>query len=135
MEQPVIKNVLNISMEIPQTKIAKFWEELKRGKLFATKCAECGEIYFPPKADCSKCYSSKMDWIELSGNAELITWTIIHVCPKSFSQHSPYVIAVAKLEEGCSVMAWLTNIKHEDIKPGIKLKLIPKEFGYEFIPS
>jgi uncharacterized OB-fold protein len=41
-----------------------------------------------------------MDWIELTGDAELITWTVMQVRPRSFSQHPPYVIAVAKLEEG-----------------------------------
>jgi hypothetical protein len=135
MEQPIIKNVLNIDMQIPQTKIARFWEGLKQGRLFTTKCKKCGKVYFPPTADCSKCYLSNMDWIELTGDAELITWTIMQVRPKSFSQHPPYVIAVVKLKEGINVMAWLTNIKHEDIKPGIKLKLVTKELGYEFVPK
>jgi len=131
MEQPAIKNTLNIDMEIPQTRIAKFWEGLKQGKLFATKCTRCGDIYFPPTADCPRCYSSNMNWIELTGDAELITWTIIHVSPKSFSQHSPYIIAIAKLKEGPRVMAWLTNVKPEDIKVGMKLKLVTKQLAGE----
>ena len=130
-EQYSIKNILHVEMEIPQNKISKFWEGLKEGKLLATKCKKCARIFFPPTADCPSCYSSDMDWIELNGNAELITWTVIHVAPKSFSEHSPYIIAVAKLEEGPKVMAWLSDVKPEDIKPRMELKLVAKRFYEE----
>jgi len=73
---PTIKSrKLTVTHNIPISKTEKFWRGLKEGKVYATKCKKCGAIHFPPAADCSKCYSSDMEWIELSNEAEIETYT------------------------------------------------------------
>lgn len=139
MKEHTIKNLVEIKMQIPQAKIARFWEALEKGEFLTTKCRKCEKVYFPPTVDCPECYESDMDWIVLSGDAELITWTVAQVAPKGFSLCTPYTIAVSKLKEGPNVMAWLTDVGCENIKHGMLLKLVVKnqsneKLGYSFVP-
>lgn len=82
---------------------------------------------------------SDMDWIELSGDAELESFTEISIKPSSFSKYPDYICAVGRLKEGVKALAWLTGIKKEDVKVGMKLKLKPKitdeGLAYEFIAA
>jgi len=137
---PTIKSrKLTVIHNIPISKIEKFWRGLKEGKVYATKCKKCGAIHFPPAADCSKCYSSDMEWIELSNEAELETFTHVMVRPATFQHYEPYTVAIGRLKEGVKVLAWLTGAKLSEIKVGMKVKLVAKvtpegEPTYEFQP-
>jgi hypothetical protein len=130
---------LPLNFIIPVHRGTKFWEGIREGKLVTTKCKKCGKVYFPPKMDCPDCMISDMDWIELSGDAELESFTEIVVKPATFSKYPDYICAIGKLKEGPKVLAWLTGVKKEDAKVGMKLKLKPKvveeeqRLAYEFI--
>jgi uncharacterized OB-fold protein len=70
--------------------------------------------------------SGQPEWIELSGNCKLVTYTVVHFAPASFRYDVPYVLAVAQFEEGPTVFAPLSKeIKQEEIKIGMQLKLTP----------
>jgi uncharacterized OB-fold protein len=130
---------IKIVQEIPISKTLKFWESLKEGKIYATKCEKCGKIYFPPAADCPECLTSNMDWVELSNEAEIETFTHVVVRPTSFQQSKPYTVAIGRLKEGVRVLAWLTGFKLSQVKVGMKVKLTAKttpegNLTYEFVP-
>ncbi|MBS7632492.1 Zn-ribbon domain-containing OB-fold protein [Candidatus Bathyarchaeota archaeon] len=137
---PAIKSKpVTVSQDIPVSKTLRFWEGLKEGKIYATKCCQCGSLYFPPAADCANCLSTKVEWVELSSEAEIETFTHIVVRPTSFSQRKPYTVAIGKLKEGVKVLAWLTGFKLSQVKVGMKAKLVAKvssdaELSYEFVP-
>jgi uncharacterized OB-fold protein len=130
---------IKIIQEIPISKTLPFWEGLKQGKVLATRCTQCGRIYFPPNADCSDCSTSSLEWVELSKEAEIETFTHVVIRPTSFQQNKPYTIAIGKLKEGVRVLAWLTGFKLSEIKVGMKVKLVAKVTPegnptYEFMP-
>lgn len=139
-QHPTIRSRrLVLQYDIPVGKIGRFWEGLKEGKIYATKCRNCGRLYFPPVADCGSCLSSSMEWVELSGEGVLVTFTHIVVRPSSFLDNPPYTVAIASLKEGVKALAWLTGVKKGEVKVGMRVKLVPKttEDGrvtYEFKP-
>ncbi len=139
-EMPTIRSrKLEITYNIPISKTLRFWEGLKEGKIYASKCKKCGELYFPPVADCGKCYTSDMDWVELSGEGEVEAFTHIIVRPVSFQDNPPYTVAIARLKEGVKALAWITGVKKKDVRIGMKVKLVPKitedgRLTYEFKP-
>lgn len=137
---PTIKaRPLTLAQNIPISKTLKFWDGLKEGKVYATKCLKCGKLYFPPVADCSNCRASNVEWVGLSNEAEIETFTHVVVRPTSFQDFKPYTVVIGKLKEGVRVLAWLTGVKLSEIKPGMKVKLIAKTTPdgwstYEFVP-
>jgi uncharacterized OB-fold protein len=80
-----------------------------------------------------------MEWVELSSEAEIETFTHVVVRPPSFQQNKPYTVAIGTLKEGVKILAWLSGFKMSDIKVGLKARLVSKitsdgEASYEFVP-
>lgn len=109
----------------PYTKVEDFAKELRDNKLMGTRCRNCGQKYFPPKADCPECMSSDMEWIEFSGKGKLATFTTIHVPPAGFEELGVYTLGVLDLEEGGRVVAWVDGIEPEDLRIGMELRAVP----------
>ena len=130
---------LKISYNLPISRTSKFWQGLKEGKIYATTCQKCGKLHFPPVADCGNCGSSNMKWTELDGEGEIETFTQVVVKPASFSEEPDYIVAIARLKEGVRALSWLTGVERENVKIGMKVKLVAKavsgdRVSYEFIP-
>jgi len=130
---------LHITYNLPISRTSKFWEGLKEGKIYATKCQKCGKLHFPPVADCGDCGSSNVKWMELEGEGEIETFTQVVVKPASFSKESDYIVAIARLKEGVRALAWLIGVEREDVKVGMKVRLVARvisdgRVSYEFIP-
>ena len=140
MSMPSIKSrEIKLVQDIPISKNLKFYEGLKEGKVYATKCKQCGKLYFPPNADCPDCLTTELEWVQLSSEAEVETFTHVVIRPTTFQQNKPYTVAIGKLKEGVKVLAWLTGFKLSEIKVGMKVKLVAKMSTegnptYEFVP-
>ena len=130
---------LHITYNLPISRTSKFWQGLKEGKIYATKCQKCGKLHFPPVADCGDCGSSNLKWTELDGEGEIETFTQVVVKPASFSKEADYIVAIARLREGVRALAWLVGVEKEDVQVGMKVRLVAKvtsdgRVSYEFIP-
>jgi len=131
---------LPLRFQFGTSKIQKFFEGLKEGKIYMTQCKKCGEKFFPPQADCPKCIESNMEWIQLSGEGELLTCTMIVVKPSTYTHYDNYIVGIAQMKEDVKVLAWLKIDTPEKIKPKMKVRLTtvrrePEGFiTYEFVP-
>lgn len=140
MSMPSIKSrEIKIVQDIPISKSLRFWEGLKEGKVYATRCKDCGKLYFPPNVDCPECLTAELEWVELSNEAEVETFTHVVIRPTTFQQNKPYTVVIGKLKEGVKVLAWLSGVKLSEIKVGMKVKLVAKTSmegnpTYEFVP-
>jgi hypothetical protein len=112
----------------PYTKVDKFAYYLQKGKLMGTKCKKCGEMYFPPRADCLKCLTDTIEWIEYSGKGTLASFTKIHAAPKGFEDIVPYTLGIVDLKEGGRLIAWTKDISDKEIKIGMPVKIVPRIF-------
>jgi len=120
-----------------EAKAADFVTYLEQGKVMTTRCRNCGTEYFPPKMDCPKCLSSDVEWLEIKGSGKLATYTVVNYGPSGFEDDAPYTLAIADFD-GLRVFGRLSrDIKEQDIKPGMQLKVVPvrlpnDRIGYEF---
>jgi len=109
---------------VSETKVADFVKHLEKGKIMATRCRKCGQLYFPPRADCPNDLSTDMTWEELSGRCRLLTYTTAHFAPTGFQKDLPYTLALARCEEGVNVYARLNkDINEDEVHIGVDLKL------------
>jgi len=114
---------ITLRFDIPISKTHEFWELLKNGKFVTTRCTKCGNVSFPPQADCPKCMSGEFQWVELGRDATLVTFTHVRTVPASFAGIEPYIICIGEVEGGTKVLAWLEGVKPEDARPGMKLRV------------
>jgi uncharacterized OB-fold protein len=142
MDKPLAlksNRTLQITYNLPISRTSKFWEGLKSGKIYATKCNKCERLHFPPVADCGDCGSSKVKWVKLDGEGEVETFTQAVLKPPSFSKEPSYIVAIARLMEGVKALAWLSGVERKDVKVGMKVRLVARvnsdgRAAYEFVP-
>lgn len=126
----------DFSLSIQDAKVGKFAEGLSQGKILHTQCRNCGALYYPPQHDCPKCMKSEMDWKELEGAGELVSFTSIHIPPEHFAlnlesqapfssyEYRPAPIGIVKLDNGRQVMGWIPDA--EDLQAGLRLRPAPR---------
>ena len=123
----------NFSLNISQTKVVRFVDELAAGRIMATVCKKCGKKYYPPQADCPGCMESDMEWKQISGEGKLSTFTKIHVPPEHFAirqplmpfssiQFEPCPFGLLQVEGGLKIMGWIPKVDVKKIKVGMRMK-------------
>lgn len=111
----------HVSIEEYPTVVETFSEELAEDKFIGSKCKVCGVKYFPPRTGCENLHQD-MEEFEVTTDAELKAFTIIHFAPDSMASKAPYVVAIGELEPGVRVLAHLVGISSKP-KIGMKMKL------------
>ncbi len=111
------------------TKTAKFIDLLAEGKIEGTVCKGCGAKFFPPRADCAKCFSTSMDWFELPKKGKLETFTTAYYAPVGFEGDPPYTMGVVDFGDGTKLFARMAkDIKREDIRVGMEVSIRPLKY-------
>ena len=86
-----------------------------------------------PYPACRTCLSENQEWTEVSGDAHVYTFTVVHRGPGAFNADVPYAIVLGKLVEeprSCLVLANLVGTPVDEISVGMPIKI-----GYEDIPG
>jgi len=111
------------------TKMAKFVDLLAEGKVEGTICKDCGSKFFPPRADCAKCFSKNMDWFEMPKKGKLETFTTAYYAPFGFEADPPYAMGVVDFGGGLKLFARMAkNMKPEDLKVGGDVTIRPLKY-------
>ncbi|HZW55894.1 MAG TPA: OB-fold domain-containing protein [Nitrososphaerales archaeon] len=94
-----------ISSEPIQEKLTveSFYQGGKNGKLLGLECI-AGHVTVPPRRSCLVCNSLELKVVELSGRATIVATTEVYSKSKEFPIEAPYLLALAKLEEGGSLL-------------------------------
>ena len=67
-----------------------------------------------------------MEWFEITGTGQLISFSTLIYAPTGFEQDLPYTIALVRFGKDVKVFGRLSKeIELEDIKVGMKLEVTP----------
>lgn len=109
------------------TKVNDFMDRLEQGKISGTKCKSCGNIYFPPRADCYNCLGKDMEWFDVTGTGKLLTYSKLEYAPVGFENDLPYSIALLDFGEYKIFGRLASDITDDEIKVGMEMKVVPNE--------
>ena len=106
------------------SKTNDFMNFLEEGKVAATKCKDCGLIFFPPRADCYQCLTSNMEWVEVTGTGKLLSYSKLEYGPVGFEGDLPYTIALLDYGEYKVFGRLSADLTDDDIEVGMELKTV-----------
>ena len=108
----------------PTSETAPYWEGCRQHQLRIQCCTSCHQYQFFPRIYCSKCFSENVEWVNASGRAKLLSFTIVRrpVSP-AFADQVPYVVALVTLEEGPQMMTNIVGCAPEDVTIGMPLEV------------
>jgi hypothetical protein len=113
-----------------------FFEACARGELIVQGCATCGHRQFYPRRWCLECDGTDLGWVPVSGDGQLITYSVVRRAPSAAHQHRvPYVIGIVKLAEGPQMLASIVDVEIDALIPGMAVRIVPTvETGPCFVP-
>jgi len=104
------------------SKVNDFVDYMEKGKVMYTRCKDCGLVFFPPRADCYQCLTSNMEWLEVSGNGKLISYSKLEYAPVGFGGDLPYSIALLDYGDYKVFGRIASDIPDEKIQVGMEMK-------------
>jgi uncharacterized OB-fold protein len=117
----------------PTAENQPFFGALAEHRFVVPRCAGCGDYNWVPYPACRSCLSENQPWTEVSGDATVYSYTVVHRGPGAFDADVPYVIALGRLAEEprpMLVLATLTSCPPGQVRIGM-----PIQIAYQDIPS
>ena len=100
----------------------EFFGFVREGRLVVQKCSDCAALAVPPKVVCPSCEGIRWERATLGGDGEITSYTVIRVPPAQFAADAPYVIAVARMAEGVSLLGRLTGAPIDAARVGLPVR-------------
>lgn len=89
--------------------VKTWYDHLNDGKLMGVKCQRCGSYEFPPLPVCNSCSGTDVRWVEMSGEAELTTFSFSPIGIPPYHAE-PVMSGWFKLDEGVVFMSYLLDV-------------------------
>ena len=102
-----------------------FWEACRRHELRVQKCLGCGTLRHHPRAVCTECMSSEVEWLLCSGRGTVYTFTMTfqNQAP-GFREELPYVLAYVELEEGVLLLTNVVGCPPDSVRIGLPVEVV-----------
>ena len=114
-----------------------------RWTLLGSRCCDCGELYFPARASCTRCCGSTLQEHDLGAEGLLWSWTIQTFLPKppcdmggTAQAFRPYGVGYVELGCGLKVESRLIGTEFDALYIGapMVLTLDPYRLGVDGAP-
>lgn len=131
--------------------VARFWRETpRRYNLGGSRCAVCKTVYFPPRSVCPTCAHhrqslGKIEPFQLSGEGEVVTYSLVHDPAEGFEMQVPYILAIVRTVEGPQLTGQIVDALPSEVGIGLKVRATFRKlreegaagvihYGYKFAP-
>jgi uncharacterized protein len=99
-----------------------YWDAAKEHRLVAQRCQGCGRLRHPPRPMCPRCRSIAFELVDLSGEGEVYSFSVVHH-PRNPAFDYPIVAALVELAEGVRVVTNLVEVDTGDVRIGMPVKV------------
>lgn len=89
--------------------------------LIGSKCRSCGQVLFPAKSVCLNCMSPDVEFIKLSRDGKLYTYTTVYMASEHFPP--PYMVGWIELPEDIRIFSQIRGWQEHTLKIGTNMRL------------
>lgn len=104
-----------------------FWDAAAEHRLVACRCGKCGTFRMPPSPFCHACQSQEVEWVQLSGEGRIYTYSIVDfpVIPQ-VKDNLPYIPAVIEFPEadGVRLISNIVEAPVDAVKIGAEVSVL-----------
>ena len=106
----------------PTPRTQPFWDALKAHRIDIQQCDDCQHWIFFPRLHCPRCFSHSLTWRTVSGEGELLTYTLSRVPTlPELADEMPQKLAVIRLDEGPHLNTTLVGLEEAEIIVGMRV--------------
>jgi uncharacterized OB-fold protein len=82
-----------------QTRLHRFYERLREGRLSTTRCRRDGELLWPPRTSCPKCHLEELDWVDLPETGRVYAFSaVLAGAPLGLEADVPFAVGLVDLD-------------------------------------
>jgi len=87
-------------LETPdQTRLHRFYERLREGRLSTTRCPRDGELHWPPRTACPSCRTEELEWVDLPESGHVYAFSAVLVgAPLGMEAEVPFAVGLVDLD-------------------------------------
>ena len=101
-----------------------YWDACHNHQLKIQRCSDCQHCQFYPRIICTQCMSERVEWVEVSGRATAVSYTVVaRAVSKAYEMDVPYVVALVALDEGPTMMTNIIDCAPEQVHIGMVLEV------------
>jgi len=81
------------------TRLARFFDRLREGRLSTTRCARDDLLLWPPRTACPRCHTEELEWVDLPDRGRLYAFSAVLVgAPLGMEKDVPFSVGLVDLE-------------------------------------
>jgi len=82
-----------------QTRLSRFYDRLREGRLSTTRCPNDGELHWPPRTACPKCHSEELEWVDLPEVGQIYAFSaVLGGAPLGMEADVPFAVGLVDLD-------------------------------------
>lgn len=113
-----------------------WWAACRNHRLMVRACRSCGEVHFPPRPACPRCWSADVEWREVTGAGRIYTYSVVRENDlAAFRGALPYIVAIVELDEGPRLMTTLVDSPAATIVVGAAVQVVFADRGEWTFPA
>ncbi len=103
---------------------SKFFISLRdEKKIMGAKCGQCGRVYIPPRKVCPLCFTENPEWVQVSDQGVLLSYTVARRQLASLPKKVPVIFGLIKLDGAdTALLHYLGQVELEKLRVGMRLK-------------
>jgi len=76
-----------------------FWDGVEAHRLLVPRCSACEAWIWQPRPLCPRCHAADPSWVELNGDAVVVSWTALHPPVLAvWADQVPFVVLLVELD-------------------------------------
>lgn len=82
-----------------QTRLSRFFERLREGRLSTTRCPRDGELHWPPRVACPTCHTEELSWVDLPEQGRIYAFSaVLGGAPLGLEADVPFAVGLVDLD-------------------------------------
>jgi len=115
-----------ISCIYPDAGSREFWDRCAGHVLSFQRCRDCGTFRNPPGPICYVCRSADTEWVAVSGEGTVFSWTIVtHAVHPALHEYLPFNVALIEFPDapGVRLISNVVDASPEELSVGLPVRL------------
>jgi len=81
------------------TRLHRFFDRLRDGRLSTTRCTRDGTITWPPRTVCPRCHTAELAWVDLPGTGRIYAFSaVLGGAPLGMEGEVPFAVGLVDLD-------------------------------------
>jgi len=81
------------------TRISRFYDRLREGRLSTTRCRKDGALLWPPRTACPRCHTEELEWVDLPESGRIYAFSaVLGGAPLGMESEAPFAVGLVDLD-------------------------------------